>query len=436
MSGTVLVIGATDVGRRACAELQTHGLNVIHLTAPTDGELHDYLTDDVTGVAVMLHNDFEALRYSLAIEHIRPGVRLFVAIFDRTVRHEIERVIPNCFVASPAFIALPYVIASILESGEAVIRTTTGEDAHWNIVELDGEIATSEEFIPPRSWRWRTWWSRARGQLRAYDFGSKALLNGFYSLASILLIDIIITSRHAPLSLSFYNATAVLAGVTAPTEQLEPWRLYLNGTFMLLTLVFTAIFGAGIVNHLLSGRRVGIIGRRVIPASQHFVVVGLGQVGIRLCRELSLLGIGVVGIDTSANSRGLSLARRLNIPVIIGDGSDVRTLTRAHGKTARGILAMSSDERDNIAIAVAARSMSPDVTIMMRAGTDDAIAETQSLFSIGQTIDVNGLTATYVAAALTSDAPLAVIPDGQNVKVVAPDLGVITTVLPGRCTCS
>ncbi len=436
MKDTVLVIGATDVGRRTCAELQSHGRNVIHLDAPTDAELHDYLIDDVGGVAVMLHSDIEALRYSLAIEHIRPGVRLFAAIFDRTVRHEIERVIPNCFVASPAFIALPHVVASALDIGSAVIRTTTGDDAHWKLVNLNNDVATSSDFEAPRGWRWRTWWSRVRGQLRAYDFGSKALLNGFYALTSILIVDLMISHQHASLAESFYDSSATLAGVTAPPAPGQTWHLILNGTFMLLTLVFTAIFGAGIVNHLLSGRRVGIVGRRVIPASQHFVVVGLGQVGIRLCRELSLLGIAVVGVDSAINTRGLSLARRMNIPVIVGDPSDVKTLTRAHGHRAQGILAMSAEERDNIAVAVAARAMSPDVTIMLRAGSDDAIAETQSLFSIGKTIDVNGLTATYVSAALSTDTPLAVVPDGSEVLIVAHDMEVTRAPIPGRCACN
>ncbi|MEI6405768.1 MAG: portal protein, partial [Actinomycetes bacterium] len=100
MTHTVLVIGATDVGRRTCAALQDRGTSVIHLDSPTDTELRELLLSDVSGVAIMLHNDIEALRYALTIEHIRPGIRLFVAIFDRSVRHEMERTIPNCSITS------------------------------------------------------------------------------------------------------------------------------------------------------------------------------------------------------------------------------------------------------------------------------------------------------------------------------------------------
>ena len=65
MTHTVLVIGATDVGRRTCAALQDRGTSVIHLASPTDTELRELLLSDVSGVAIMLHNDIEALRYAL-----------------------------------------------------------------------------------------------------------------------------------------------------------------------------------------------------------------------------------------------------------------------------------------------------------------------------------------------------------------------------------
>ncbi|MBT5807202.1 MAG: portal protein, partial [Actinobacteria bacterium] len=74
----ILVIGDTDVGRRVCSALSARGIRTLHLGDPTDSELSSALTPEVEGVAVMLHDDIRALRYSLIAEHLRPGIRLFV----------------------------------------------------------------------------------------------------------------------------------------------------------------------------------------------------------------------------------------------------------------------------------------------------------------------------------------------------------------------
>jgi hypothetical protein len=63
----------------------------------------------------------------------------------------------------------------------------------------------------------------------------------------------------------------------------------LAAAMMLATIVFTAVFTAGIVNRLLEPRLVGLVGSRTLPRAGHVIVVGLGQVGLRLCEELRSL---------------------------------------------------------------------------------------------------------------------------------------------------
>ena len=75
--------------------------------------------------------------------------------------------------------------------------------------------------------------------------------------------------------------------------------------------------------------------------------------------------------------------------------------------------------------------------VVMRAGSDEAIDETRSLFRIGAVVDVNVLTASFVAAALRVDAPYAVLatPEGD---MAIDDSGTVLTTYPPhsqRCTC-
>lgn len=434
--GKVILIGSTDIGRRTCEALQIRGVSVTHLANPSDAELHDLLTDDVIGVAVMLHSDIEALRYSLAVEHVKPGVRLFVAIFDRSVRHEMERTIPNIYVASPAYISIPSIVASaLLPEHVGLLRTTSAKNVSWEAASIGGGQIKLEEFVIPAAWRRKRIWSLIRGQLRSYDSASRALLGGLSALVAVLLADMALLQRSESLSHAFYSASAVISGVTAPEIPMEDWQLVQSGTFMLLTVVFVAIFGAGMVNHVLTGRRAGIFGRRVIPRSDHIVVVGLGQVGIRVCRELALLKVAVVAIEQDENARGVHLARDLNIPVVIGNASDIRTLRRARASHSQAIMAMGSQEQDNIAVAVAARTIAADTPIIIRAGNNDAIAETRSLFSIGVVVDVNGLTAAFVAETLLDEAPRMVVPFESQFATITTEHALRTQEIPGRCVC-
>ena len=436
MTEKILVIGATDIGRRACAALQDRNVEVLHLASPQDSELHELLAQNITGVAIMLHNDIEALRYSLTIEHIRPGIRLFVAIFDRSVRHEMERTLPNCSIASPAYIAGSSIIASAILSQGAIKRTGPAANLSWEILNIDGEQVSNRPFRIPSKWKLQRFSALMRGQLRSYDLASSAMLTGLLALLTMLITDAAILQRKMSVFQAFYSSAAIIAGVTAPEMPHENWQFLQSAIFMLLTIIFIAMFGAGVVNHILNGRRVGIVGRRVIPRTNHVVIVGLGQVGIRLCKELTLLKIPVVAIEQDENARGVMLARNLNVPVVIGNASDVRTLQRARVATSKALLAMASAEQDNISVAVAARTKFPKALIIMRAGTNDAIEETRSLFSIGQVADVNGLTAAYVAQALLETEPRVIVPKENSLALIDENYALKLFSTPGRCSCS
>lgn len=441
-SGIVLVIGQTDVGRRACALLQDAGTSTIHLDDPSDVELRAALHAGVTGVAVLLHDDIRALRYSLVIEHLRPGIRLFVAIFDRTVRKQLEATVPNCVVLSPASISVPSIVAaSIAPEHDAIRRRGSSLEAEWVAIDTpDGtadDLVDVHDFRTPGGLRLRGLLGRVRGQLHAYDSGSAVLLGGAFGLLAVIAIDTLVGLQHNSLVRALYDATRTTATISAPPLEEHPAELLWATIAALLVMGFTAAFAAGIVHHLLSGRHVALFGRRVIPHAGHVIVVGMGQVGIRLAQELRALGVAVLGIERFADASGLNLARDLNIPVIIGDATSRRVLKRAGIANAVALVAAGSEERDSIAVALAATAVEPDLQVVLRAGADDAIDETRSLFPIGPVIDVNGLTAAFVARALLGAQPYAVVPDGDRVVCLLDPRSAPVTQrsVSARCSC-
>jgi threonine dehydrogenase-like Zn-dependent dehydrogenase len=73
---------------------------------------------------------------------------------------------------------------------------------------------------------------------------------------------------------------------------------------------------------------VGLIGLLVVRRG-HVIVVGLGQVGLRLCQELRALGIPVVGVKRDVHAPNLRLAQALRNPVVLGHADDRAVLSRA-----------------------------------------------------------------------------------------------------------
>ncbi len=437
MQVSILIIGDDALAGRACLQLSAEGRTVIHLARPGDAQLREALTGDVTDVAVLIHDDTAAIRYVLAIEHLRSGIDIFVALFDRTAGRQLRNVVPNVWVSSPADVALPSLIGPLLDQRVLAVgpRPDPGAGANWRTpggpgprrwaLQSAGEddLHVVDFNVPERVKRAGRI-GRLRGQFRPHDGNSAILLTGLLGLLAILVLDtlLLVVGLHRDWLTATQEAVAVLSTV-GPTTEAEGHTAYQVFAIiaMLAAIVFLAVFTAGIVEHLLSGRFVGLFGRRVLPRSGHVVVVGLGQVGLRLCQELRSQGVAVVALERDPQNRNLPIARAAGIPVLIGDGGMRRTMIKLGVGRSLAVAAVASDELDNIAVSITARALAPGVTVVMRAGDHDAIAETTSLFRIGSVVDVNGLTVSAVADRFSGDRPMFIADAGQQVAVVEPD---------------
>ena len=432
----ILVIGHSDVGRRVCGLLQDQGIEVVHLDEPSDDEIRTVLAGRIDGVAVLVHDDIRALRYSLVVEHIRPGVRLFVTMFRRTSRSQLERAVPNSTVLSPAAIAVPSMVAAAIAPEFQVIRRRGAATVEEWVSFRDAATYAIAPFAPPLRDRLRGVLGMVRGQLRPYDRGSGVLMFGVAGLAAVLVVDTLVGMTHESFLRALYGAVLTTSTITTPIVEGESPRILWSSTAALLVMAFTATFAAGIVHHLQEGRHVALFGRRVVPKSGHVIVAGMGQVGLRLAQEIRELGIPVVGIETREETPTLSLAKGMRIPVIIGSATSQETLRRAGLRGARAIVAASSHENDNIAISIVAGAIAPEINIVLRAGTDDAINETRSLFHIGAAVDANALTAAMVAHTMTAAVPYAVTHRGAGI-VAIDDAGTVVATYPvaAHCNC-
>ena len=99
---SVLLIGDGALPRAVELALVRAGARVRRLRSPNDRQIAMALVDDFDVTMVVSRDDIEVLRMALVIEHARPGRRLIVTVFNRTVADQLHRAIPTCQVTSMA----------------------------------------------------------------------------------------------------------------------------------------------------------------------------------------------------------------------------------------------------------------------------------------------------------------------------------------------
>ncbi|MFF0345182.1 NAD-binding protein [Kribbella sp. NPDC004875] len=420
LDGRFLVIGDTPLARRVCATLGAAGgqAHVVHLTAPSDAQLAVAVDSDVAHALVLVRDDVSALRYALATSHLAPALPLVVTVFDHTIATQLRALQPRARVVSPALAAVPslvgpcldgQVVAAFAERGDVLVLR---RDDH-NDFEEDRRAL-------PRPSRAQVLSRRLTVNYRHLQPSGRILAQGLAGLAVVLVLDwswLALVAGHPPVA-ALGEAVRVLATVGPGPEHPSGAYGLLSAFAMLATIVLTALFTAGLVDRFVEPRLVRLGGSGAVPRTGHVVVVGLGQVGVRLCQRLTEQAVAVVAVERDHDAAGVALARQLQIPVIIDDGTSRRLLERLRLDRCLAVAAVGSDDLDNVAVAVAASAVSPSVRVVMRAGEQEAVAETRSLLPLGITRDVTAIGAAHVLTlALRAREDVRVAGDGDAVHV-------------------
>ena len=116
--------------------------------------------------------------------------------------------------------------------------------------------------------------------------------------------------------------------------------------------------------------------RRAIEALQdHYIICGFGRVGRRVAGEFQHEGAPFVVVDFSPEAK--EAAAEGGVLFIEGNGTDDDDLRAAGLERARGLVAASDDDADNLYITLSARAQNDRLFIVARASTEDAAKKLQ-----------------------------------------------------------
>jgi len=402
----VLVIGDDELTSVTARALREAGAIVTNLRDPTDPAIRTALGHKVDTVVVISRDDHVSLRSALVVEGVRPGVPLVVTVFDHDVAAKLESAVRTVRVVSMADIVASTIAAPCLD--ESLLSLHRGEDGISAVrAGPDGPQIGPLRLRPPgRRARLR---ANLGSLLHPHELSAKILIGGLLGFHAVLLLDVVMTMivLHESLTEAIYSATKsiVTVGPNPHVEEGPAWFQVFTAGVMLTGLALTAVFTAGVINRLMGPRLVAVCGRRCFVRDDHVVVVGLGQVGLRLCLLLRELRVPVLAIESSAEADYVLRAKDEGIPVVIGPGGSRFVLKRLALPRARALAAVTSDEVANIAIVVGAHGCCEELRTVLRAGRGEMTNETRSLLKLGVVRDVYRIGGTLLAAvALGSEA--------------------------------
>ncbi|WP_314410013.1 NAD-binding protein [Streptomyces sp. DSM 40484] len=159
--------------------------------------------------------------------------------------------------------------------------------------------------------------------------------------------------------------------------------------------------------------------------SGHVVLLGVGKIGTRVLARLRELHIPVVCVEADPEARGLALARRLRVPVVLGDVTQEGVLEAAKIHRAHALLALTSADTTNLEAALYARSVRPDLRVVLRLYDDDfATAVYRTLrathpHALTRSRSVSHLAAPAFAGAMMGRQILGAIPVERRVLLFA-----------------
>ena len=390
----VLLLGAGDLTDETAEALAAAEADVRRLEDPDAETLRDALADGTDAVAVVSRDDAWPLRAALLVRHLDADVPIVATIFDPVAGRELEQQLGNCTITSLADIVAPVLAGPCLDDDLALV---TDGDAPQGLRVRDGTV----ERVPLPDVRARRARALATAVVQPFDRSAGLVFFGAIGLAFILAAETIsaaIVLEQSPVD-AFYGAVKTLVTVDPnPEVQDGPkWFKVVVSISMIVALVFAAAFTGGLVERLVGRNLTGLLGRRAVPRSDHVIVAGLGQVGLRLCMLLRDAGFAVVAIDDQPDGEHVGLARQLKLPVVIGRGADPSLLRRISADRALALAAVTSDDFQNIRIALTAGAEAPGVRIVLRAGSHATGGEIRSLERLGHVRDVHRIAAVYLA---------------------------------------
>ena len=383
MSNHVICVGSGRLAGQVARRLQEKNYEVRRITSeadpPADSHSRRSAIEHLSGVfreagiesagAVYLLDDEDRRNIEMALVAISENRRvpIIVSLFNEALGSHLQATHPNLRVHSPARIACPRFVECIR-----------------------AESAWKPSYRPPPVERvGRRNPLEQRSLLQVYSLAA--------AFAILLLVGVVFF--HQVEGLSWMDAAYSIARVVAsddfgdPRTHSSPGEKVFGILLMLSAVALVAITIALIADRMVKRNAEIALGRRRYRLKGHVIVCGLGRVGAQIVDELLRAGETVLVIEEKPDNRFLATVRAHGARVLVGDASLTNNLSDAGVEKAQALVSVINDDLRNLEIGLNARSLQPDLRLILRI-FDKGIAE-----EMREHLDIHFALSTSVIAA-------------------------------------
>lgn len=192
-------------------------------------------------------------------------------------------------------------------------------------------------------------------------------------------------SEHLSWLNAFYFATTVIT--TTGFGDISLYHSSALAKLFGILLMLSALGGASltfslIVDRLLERQSAMTLGKRRYRFQNHVILCGLGRLGYQIVEELLQKGEQVLVIEKNPENRFLDVARSRGAYVFVADASIPQNLDDAGVARAKGLFSVINDDLKNLEIGLNARSLRPDLHLVLRTFDREMAEEIRKRFNI------------------------------------------------------
>ncbi|GAA2637358.1 NAD-binding protein [Streptomyces vastus] len=216
-------------------------------------------------------------------------------------------------------------------------------------------------------------------------------------VVALVIASVVMTNDH-PLHATYMTLLDLFA-INDPALDKSQGRQILQLLTSLVGLLLLPVLLAAVLEALGTFRSGSALRRPPRGLSGHVVLLGLGKIGTRVLTRLRELDTPVVCVESDPEARGIATARRLRVPVVLGDVTQEGVLEAAKIHRAHTLLALTSADTTNLEAALYARTVRPNLRVVLRLYDDDfATAVYRTLRSAHPYALTRSRSVTYLAA--------------------------------------
>jgi Trk K+ transport system NAD-binding subunit len=250
-------------------------------------------------------------------------------------------------------------------------------------------------------------WLKALFNVRKYkEHGRPVIIVSFTLLITILLATftyVFVNWNISPVD-ALYFSVGMVTGAGGKEEVAESAPDGIKIFTAIMMIVGAAVVGIcyALINDFVLGSRLKQFWDAArVPSHKHYIICGLGGIGMEIVRELRQQEHEVVVIECDHNNRFLHSVRSLGIPVIVEDGTLANTLKAANIEGAEALIVATSNDMVNVEIGLTAKALVTQLPVILRIQDSQFAQSVQEVFQFETVLSPTELaTYSFAAAAL------------------------------------